>query len=213
LVARWIHEKSKRGNTTLVEVNCAAIPSELIESELFGHEKGSFTSAIKQRIGKFELANDSTLFLDEVGDMSLSAQAKVLRALQENKITRVGGEKDITVNPRVVAATNKDLKKEIEKGTFREDLYHRLSVIVIHVPSLNERKDDIPVIAETFLKEICSDYGMAQKSFTPEALKELQKLSWTGNIRELHNVIERLVILSDKKITDSDVRAHAVSAN
>lgn len=213
LVARWIHEKSKRANVPLVEVNCAAIPSELIESELFGHEKGSFTSAIKQRIGKFELANESTLFLDEVGDMSLSAQAKVLRALQENKITRVGGEKDITVNPRVIAATNKDLKKEIEKGTFREDLYHRLSVIVIHVPSLNERKDDIPLIAETFLKEICSDYGMAQKSFTSEAIKELQKLPWTGNIRELHNVVERLVILSDKKITDTDVKAHAVSAD
>lgn len=211
LVARWIHEKSKRAVASLVEVNCAAIPSELIESELFGHEKGSFTSAIKQRIGKFELANESTLFLDEVGDMSLSAQAKVLRALQENKITRVGGEKDITVNPRVIAATNKDLKKEIEKGNFREDLYHRLSVIVIHVPSLTERKEDIPLIAETFLKEICSDYGMAQKSFTPDALKELQKLPWTGNIRELRNVVERLVILSDKKITEADVKSHAVA--
>src|ERR1051326_8302564 len=178
LVARWIHEKSNRASGPLVEVNCAAIPSELIESELFGHEKGSFTSAIKQRIGKFEQANGGTLFLDEIGDMSLSAQAKVLRALQENKITRVGGEKEITVSPRVVAATNKDLKKEMEKGNFREDLYHRLSVIVIHVPSLNERKDDIPVLAEYFVKEICSDYGMPLKSFSPEALKELQKIDW-----------------------------------
>src|SRR5258708_1120101 len=176
LVARWIHEKSNRASGPLVEVNCAAIPSELIESELFGHEKGSFTSAIKQRIGKFELANNGTLFLDEIGDMSLSAQSKVLRALQENKITRVGGEKEIGVNPRVVAATNKDLKKEMEKGNFREDLYHRISVILIHVPSLNERKDDIPVLAEYFLKEICTDYGMPQKAFTPEALKELQKI-------------------------------------
>ena len=171
----------------------------------------SFTSAIKQRIGKFEQANDSTLFLDEIGDMSLSAQAKVLRALQENKITRVGGEKDITVNPRVIAATNKDLKKEIEKGNFREDLYHRLSVIVIHVPSLNERKDDIPLLAEYFVQEICGDYGMPQKTFSPEALKELQKINWTGNIRELRNVVERLVILCDKKITDKDVKAYAVA--
>jgi two-component system, NtrC family, nitrogen regulation response regulator NtrX len=209
LVARWIHEKSNRAAGPLVEVNCAAIPSELIESELFGHEKGAFTSAIKQRIGKFELANEGTLFLDEIGDMSLSAQAKVLRALQENKITRVGGEKEIAVSPRVVAATNKDLKKEMEKGNFREDLYHRLSVILIHVPSLNERKDDIPVLAAYFLKEICTDYGMAQKSFTPEALKELQKIDWAGNIRELRNVIERLVILCDKKITDKDVRTFA----
>lgn len=209
LVARWIHEKSNRAAGPLVEVNCAAIPSELIESELFGHEKGAFTSAIKQRIGKFELANEGTLFLDEIGDMSLSAQAKVLRALQENKITRVGGEKEITVSPRVVAATNKDLKKEMEKGNFREDLYHRLSVILINVPSLNERKDDIPLLAEYFLKEICSDYGMAQKSFAPEALTELQKIDWTGNIRELRNVIERLVILSDKKITDKDVKTFA----
>jgi DNA-binding NtrC family response regulator len=209
LVARWVHEKSKRANLPLVEVNCAAIPSELIESELFGHEKGSFTSAIKQRIGKFEQANDSTLFLDEIGDMSLSAQAKVLRALQENKITRVGGEKDITVNPRVIAATNKDLKNEIEKGNFREDLYHRLSVIVIHVPSLNERTNDIPLLAEYFVQEICSDYGMTQKTFSPESLKELQKINWTGNIRELRNVVERLVILCDKKITDKDVKTHA----
>jgi len=211
LVARWIHEKSKRANLLLVEVNCAAIPSELIESELFGHEKGSFTSAIKQRIGKFEQANDSTLFLDEIGDMSLSAQAKVLRALQENKITRVGGEKDIVVSPRVIAATNKDLKKEIAADNFREDLFHRLSVIVIHVPSLNERKDDIPLLAEFFVEEICSDYGMPQKTFSAEALKELQKIQWTGNIRELRNVVERLVILCDKKITDKDVKTYATS--
>ncbi len=209
LVAHWIHEKSNRTSGQLIEVNCAAIPSELIESELFGHEKGAFTSAIKQRIGKFELANEGTLFLDEIGDMSLSAQAKVLRALQENKITRVGGEKEITVSPRVVAATNKDLKKEIEKGDFREDLYHRLSVIVIHVPSLNERKDDIPVLAGYFVKEICEDYGMPLKTLTPEALKELQKINWTGNIRELRNVTERLVILCDKKITDKDVKQFA----
>ncbi len=212
LVARWIHEKSNRAAGVLVEVNCAAIPSELIESELFGHEKGAFTSAIKQRIGKFEQANQGTLFLDEIGDMSLSAQAKVLRALQENKITRVGGEKEINVNPRVVAATNKDLKKEIEKGNFREDLYHRLSVILIHVPSLNERKDDIPLLAEAFLKEICEDYGMPLKTYTAEALKELQKMTWTGNIRELRNVVERLVILCDKKITDKDVKMFAISA-
>ncbi len=205
LVARWIHEKSNRAEGQLIEVNCAAIPSELIESELFGHEKGAFTSAIKQRLGKFELANNGTLFLDEIGDMSLSAQSKVLRALQENKITRVGGEKEISVNPRVIAATNKDLKSEIEKGNFREDLYHRLSVILIHVPSLNERKDDIPTLAETFVKEICEDYGMPLKPLTADAIKELQKINWTGNIRELRNVAERLVILSDKKITDKDV--------
>ncbi len=205
LVARWIHEKSKRAAAQLIEVNCAAIPSELIESELFGHEKGAFTSAIKQRLGKFELANDGTLFLDEIGDMSLSAQSKVLRALQENKITRVGGEKEIQVNPRVIAATNKDLKAEMEKGNFREDLYHRLGVILIHVPSLNERKEDIPLLAESFVKEICEDYGMPVKQLTPDAMKELQKINWTGNIRELRNVAERLVILSDKKITDKDV--------
>ncbi|MBK7911165.1 sigma-54-dependent transcriptional regulator [Candidatus Pollutiaquabacter sp.] len=209
LVARWIHEKSNRAGGPLVEVNCAAIPSELIESELFGHEKGAFTSAIKQRIGKFEQASGGTLFLDEIGDMSLSAQAKVLRALQENKITRVGGEKEISVSPRVVAATNKDLKSEIAKGNFREDLYHRLSVILIHVPSLNERRDDIPMLAEHFMNEICDDYGMARKSFSPEALKELQKLDWTGNIRELRNIVERLVILCDKKITDKDVKQFA----
>ncbi len=205
LVARGIHEKSNRSNAPLIEVNCAAIPAELIESELFGHEKGAFTSAIKQRIGKFEQASGGTLFLDEIGDMSLSAQSKVLRALQENKITRVGGEKEISVSPRVVAATNRDLKIEIEKGNFREDLYHRLSVILIHVPSLNDRKDDIPILANYFLKEICDDYSMPVKTFTSEALKELQKINWTGNIRELRNVIERLVILSDVKITEKEV--------
>lgn len=205
LVARWIHEKSNRAAGPMVEVNCAAIPTELIESELFGHEKGAFTSAIKQRIGKFEQASGGTLFLDEIGDMSLSAQSKVLRALQENKITRVGGEKEISVSPRVVAATNRDLKIEIEKGNFREDLYHRLSVILIHVPSLNDRKDDIPILANYFLKEICDDYSVPLKSFSTEALKELQKINWTGNIRELRNVIERLVILSDVKITEKEV--------
>lgn len=209
LVARWIHEKSARATGPMVEVNCAAIPGELIESELFGHEKGSFTSAIKQRIGKFEQANQGTLFLDEIGDMSLSAQAKVLRALQENKITRVGGEKDITVSPRVLAATNKDLKKEIENGNFREDLYHRLSVIVIEVPALNQRKDDIPILAEHFLNELCDEYGMPKKSFSAEALKELQKIDWTGNIRELRNIVERLLILGDAKITDKDVKQYA----
>ena len=190
-------------------MNCAAIPSELIESELFGHEKGAFTSAIKQRIGKFEQADHGTLFLDEIGDMSLSAQAKVLRALQENKITRVGGEKEIQVSPRVLAATNKDLKAEIEKGNFREDLYHRLSVIVIHVPSLVERRDDIPILAEHFVKEICEDYGMPLKAFSADALQALQGKPWTGNIRELRNVIERLVILSDKKITEKEVNTFA----
>jgi DNA-binding NtrC family response regulator len=209
LVARWLHEKSLRANGPLIEVNCAAIPSELIESELFGHEKGAFTSAIKQRVGKFELAKDGTLFLDEIGDMSLSAQSKVLRALQENKITRVGGEKEISVNPRIIAATNKDLKSEIEKGNFREDLYHRLSVILIHVPALNDRKDDIPLLADHFIKEICEDYGMPLKKFSPEAIKELQKIDWTGNIRELHNVVERMVILCDKVISDKDVKSFA----
>jgi DNA-binding NtrC family response regulator len=205
LVARWIHEKGVRAKYPLIEVNCAAIPTELIESELFGHEKGAFTSAIKQRIGKFEQAHEGTLFLDEVGDMSLSAQAKVLRALQENKITRVGGEKDIDVNVRVIAATNKDLLKEIEKGTFRMDLYHRLSVILIHVPSLNERKDDIALLAERFVKEICEDSAVPRKSFTSGALNELKKINYTGNIRELRNVVERLVILSGTKITEEDV--------
>lgn len=209
LVARWIHERSNRANGPLVEVNCAAIPSELIESELFGHEKGAFTSAIKQRIGKFEQANGGTLFLDEIGDMSLSAQAKVLRALQENKITRVGGDKEIPVDVRVVAATNKDLLKEIEANTFRIDLYHRLSVILIHVPSLNDRKDDIPLLAEKFVKEICEDYGMPRKVITPKAMQEMQNITFTGNIRELRNVLERLVILSDQKITEEDVLAYA----
>jgi DNA-binding NtrC family response regulator len=209
LVARWIHEQSDRSSSPLIEVNCAAIPSELIESELFGHEKGAFTSAVKQRIGKFEQAHNGTLFMDEIGDMSLSAQAKVLRALQENKITRVGGEKDIAVNVRIIAATNKDLKKEIEKGNFREDLYHRLSVIVIHVPSLNERRDDIPMIADYFLEQICDEYKMPKKSFSAEAYEELKKINWTGNIRELRNVVERLIILCDKTITGADVQNFA----
>ncbi len=211
LVARWIHAQSQRNNTPLIEVNCAAIPSELIESELFGHEKGSFTSAIKQRIGKFELAHNGTLFLDEIGDMSLSAQSKVLRALQENKITRVGGEKELNVNVRVLAATNKDLKKEIAKGNFREDLYHRLSVIVMHVPSLNERRDDIPLIAEYFLEQICEDYRMPLKTLSAEAMEELQNINWTGNIRELRNVVERLIILCDKNITGADVQTYAMA--
>lgn len=209
LVARWLHEKSNRANAPLIEVNCAAIPSELIESELFGHEKGAFTSAVSQRKGKFEQAEGGTIFLDEIGDMSLSAQAKVLRALQENKITRVGGEKEIKVNVRVVAATNKDLQKEIAAGNFREDLYHRLSVILIHVPSLNDRKEDIPLLAEHFLKLICEDHGMPPKTFTKEAIKELQKINWTGNIREFRNVVERLIILCDKIILDKDVIAYA----
>lgn len=211
LVARWIHEKSNRANGPLIEVNCAAIPSELIESELFGHEKGSFTSAIKQRIGKFEQANGGTLFLDEIGDMSLSAQSKVLRALQENKITRVGGEKEIPVDVRIIAATNKDLFKEIELNNFRMDLYHRLSVIIIHVPTLNERTDDIPEIALSFLEEICDDYGVPQKTFSPEAMKALQANQWTGNIRELHNMVERLIILSGKEITEQDVLLHSIA--
>lgn len=208
LVARWIHERSNRAKGPLIEVNCAAIPAELIESELFGHEKGSFTSAVKQRIGKFEQANAGTLFLDEVGDMSLSAQAKVLRALQENKITRVGGDKDIDVNVRVICATNKDLLSEIDKGNFRLDLYHRLSVILIHIPSLNERLDDIPLLAEKFLKEVIEDNKLQPKSFTNEALEEMKKINWTGNIRELRNVVERLAILCDQKITENDVRSY-----
>lgn len=210
LVARWIHEKSNRSEAPLVEVNCAAIPSELIESELFGHEKGSFTSAIKQRIGKFEKANGGTLFLDEVGDMSLSAQAKVLRALQEGRITRVGGEKEITVDVRVIAATNKDLLKEVEEKNFRLDLYHRLSVIIIHVPSLNDRVDDVPVLTDYFLENICSDYGIAKKEINKDALKALQKHNWTGNIRELRNVVERLIILSGKTIMEADVNAYVI---
>ncbi|HVT84351.1 MAG TPA: sigma-54 dependent transcriptional regulator [Chitinophagaceae bacterium] len=210
LVARWIHEKSNRANGPLVEVNCAAIPSELIESELFGHEKGSFTSAIKQRIGKFEQANGGTLFLDEIGDMSLNAQAKVLRALQEGKITRVGADKDINVDVRVIAATNKDLLKEVDAKTFRLDLYHRLSVILIHVPSLNDRRDDIPLLVDQFLEDICTDYGSAKKQIDAEAIKLLQQYNWTGNIRELRNVVERLVILSGKSITAEDVKSYVL---
>lgn len=205
LVAREIHNKSARANAPLIEVNCAAIPSELIESELFGHEKGAFTSAIATRKGKFELAEGGTIFLDEIGDMSSSAQAKVLRALQENKITRVGGDKEIKVNVRIIAATNKDLKKEIEKGEFREDLFHRLNVIPIQVPSLNERIEDIPLLANHFLNLICTDHGVALKKITKEAINELQHRNWTGNIREFRNVIERLIILCDKEITQADV--------
>jgi two-component system nitrogen regulation response regulator NtrX len=210
LVARWIHEKSKRSDKLLVEVNCAAIPSELIESELFGHEKGSFTSAIKQRIGKFEQANDATLFLDEIGDMSLSAQAKVLRALQEHKISRVGGDKEIKVNVRVIAATNKDLKKEISENRFREDLYHRISVIVINVPPLRSRLDDIPILVDRFLSEIADEYGAKKKRITPEALEQLKGYSWSGNIRELRNVTERLVILSNETISKEEVIKYAL---
>lgn len=209
LVARWLHERSSRASAPLIEVNCAAIPSELIESELFGHEKGSFTSAVKQRIGKFESAHGGTLFLDEIGDMSHSAQAKVLRALQENKITRVGGEKEIEVDVRVIAATNKDLLKEIEAGNFRMDLYHRLSVILIHVPPLVDRKDDIPLLTQSFLEEICNEYGMPTKKVSDSALEALKALPWTGNIRELRNMVERLIILSDKTITENDVRSFA----
>jgi two-component system nitrogen regulation response regulator NtrX len=210
LVAHQIHEKSSRVKGPFVEVNCAAIPSELIESELFGHEKGSFTSAIKQRIGKFEQANGGTLFLDEIGDMSLSAQAKVLRALQENRITRVGSDKDIQVNVRVITATNKNIRKEIESNSFREDLYHRLSVILIHVPTLNEREDDIPLLAEHFNSLICKEYGMSKKTIKKDAIKELQKIEWTGNIREFRNVLERLIILCKDEITGTDVVAYAL---
>lgn len=209
LVARSLHDLSERKGNPFIEVNCAAIPSELIESELFGHEKGAFTSAVKQKKGKFELASGGTLFLDEIGDMSASAQAKVLRALQENVIQRVGGEKDIKVNARVVAATNKDLRKEIEEGNFREDLYHRLAVILIHVPSLNERREDIPLLADYFMTMICSEHGIARKSFDPKALEELQKIDWTGNIRELRNIVERLIILGGDEITGSDVKMFA----
>jgi len=209
LVARWLHEKSNRAEGPFVEVNCAAIPSELIESVLFGHEKGSFTSAIKQRKGDFEQATNGTIFLDEIGDMSLSAQAKVLRALQENKIMRVGGEKDIPVNVRVIAATNKNLLEEIENKTFREDLYHRLSVILIRVPSLNEREDDIPMLAHYFVEQICENNGRPPIQFTEQALEELKKIKWTGNIRELRNVVERLVILCDQQITAEDVLMYA----
>ncbi|MFK7899893.1 MAG: sigma-54-dependent transcriptional regulator [Cyclobacteriaceae bacterium] len=208
LVARQLHEKSERAKSPFVEVNCAAIPSELIESELFGHEKGAFTSAHKQRIGKFEQANGGTLFLDEIGDMSLSAQAKVLRALQESKITRVGGDKDIKVDVRVLAATNKDLKEEIAAKAFREDLYHRLSVIVIEVPPLKDRTDDIPHLVDKFLDDLSSDYGTAKKAIEKKALDYLQTLPWTGNIRELRNVIERLVIMSEDKITEADAKLY-----
>jgi two-component system, NtrC family, nitrogen regulation response regulator NtrX len=205
LVARWLHEKSNRTHGPIVEVNCAAIPSELIESELFGHEKGSFTSAVKQRIGKFEQANGGTLFLDEIGDMSLSAQAKVLRALQEGKITRVGADKDINVDVRVVAATNKDLMQEVEAKNFRLDLYHRLGVIMIHVPSLNQRRNDIPQLIEHFLHQVADEYGQPKKTIEQDAVVALQQHNWTGNIRELRNVVERLIILSGKTITLEDV--------
>jgi two-component system, NtrC family, nitrogen regulation response regulator NtrX len=209
LVARWLHEKSNRADGPFVEVNCAAIPSELIESELFGHEKGAFTSAIKQRKGKFEQADGGTIFLDEIGDMSLSAQAKVLRVLQENKISRVGSDKDINVNVRILAATNKNIKVEIEKSTFREDLYHRLSVILIDVPALNDRLEDIPVLADHFNQQICAEYGKAPKEITDDAIEEFRKINWTGNIREFRNVLERLVILCDQKIEGKDVKAFA----
>ena len=205
LVARWLHEKSERSKSSLVEVNCAAIPSELIESELFGHEKGSFTSAHKQRIGKFEQASGGTLFLDEIGDMSLSAQAKVLRALQDKKITRVGGDKSIKVDVRVLAATNKNLKEEIEEGNFREDLYHRLSVVVITVPALRERKEDISLLVHHFLDQVANEYGTSAKTISDDATDQLQKYNWSGNIRELRNVVERLVIMSGEEITKGDV--------
>lgn len=209
LVARWLHEKGNRANMPFIEVNCAAIPSELIESELFGHEKGAFTSAVKQHKGKFEQADGGTLFLDEIGDMSLSAQAKVLRVLQENKLTRVGSDKDINVKVRVIAATNKNLRDEIDKGNFREDLYHRLSVILIHVPSLAERRDDIPLLTNYFIKQICNESGMPMRSISPDALEEMKSYAWTGNIRELRNVVERLIILSrDNIITKADVLAY-----
>ncbi|MDR2585918.1 MAG: sigma-54 dependent transcriptional regulator [Prevotellaceae bacterium] len=209
LVARWLHEKSPRANMPFIEVNCAAIPGELIESELFGHEKGSFTSAIKQHKGKFEQADGGTLFLDEVGDMSLAAQAKVLRVLQEHRITRVGSDKDITVRVRVLAATNKDLLGEIERGNFREDLYHRLSVILIHVPPLAERLEDISLLSTYFLDQLCDEYGMGRRQITPDAVEELKKHEWRGNIRELRNVMERLLILSGKEIGKEDVLTYA----
>jgi DNA-binding NtrC family response regulator len=207
LVAHWLHQKSDRSNGPMIEVNCAAIPSELIESELFGHIKGAFTSANKDRAGKFETANKGTIFLDEIGDMSLSAQAKVLRALQESRIQRVGSDKDIKVDVRVIAATNKNLKKEIQEGRFREDLYHRLAVILIKVPPLNDRRDDIPVLVDYFAHKIALEQGTAKKSFSSEALKLLQAYDWTGNIRELRNVVERLIILGESEVTVSDVKA------
>ena len=209
LVARSLHDNSNRRKMQFIEVNCAAIPSELIESELFGHEKGAFTSAVKDKKGKFELASGGTLFLDEIGDMSASAQAKVLRALQENVIQRVGGERDIKVDCRVVAATNKDLRKEIEEGRFREDLYHRLAVILIHVPSLNERRGDIPLLAEHFMTMVCAEHGIPRKSYTEDALLALQQTDWSGNIRELRNIVERLIILCDNAITGEDVKMFA----
>ncbi|MCX7985729.1 MAG: sigma-54 dependent transcriptional regulator [Bacteroidales bacterium] len=209
LIARRIHDHSKRSNAPFVEVNCAAIPSELIESELFGHEKGSFTSAIKDRKGKFELANGGTLFLDEIGDMSLDAQAKVLRALQENKITRVGSEKEIKVDVRVIAATNKNMQEEIKANRFREDLFHRLSVVIINVPSLNDRKEDIPLLAQHFIELFCSEYGKPLKKIHPDAIAQLQQINWTGNIREFRNVIERLIIFCDNEITAKDVMTYA----
>lgn len=208
VVARWLHEKSNRSKAPFVEVNCAAIPSELIESELFGHEKGAFTSAIKQRKGKFEQADGGTIFLDEIGDMSLSAQAKVLRALQENRINRVGSDKDINVDVRIIAATNKNMSEEIKNNNFREDLYHRLSVIIIHVPTLDERKDDIPLLAEYFIEQICEEQAIAKKEISDDAVEELKNISWRGNIREFRNVIERLVILSGKIIEKNDVKAY-----
>ena len=209
LVAHWLHEKSDRTKAPMIEVNCAAIPSELIESELFGHVKGSFTGANKDRAGKFEAANGGTIFLDEIGDMSLSAQAKVLRALQENKISRVGSDKDIKVNVRVIAATNKNLTKEISEGKFREDLYHRLAVILIEVPSLNERRDDIPLLINFFAEQVAKEQGTAVKSFSEKAVKLLQEYSWTGNIRELRNVVERLIILGEKEVSENDVKLFA----
>ena len=209
LVARALHDNSNRSKASFIEVNCAAIPSELIESELFGHEKGAFTSAVKDKKGKFELASGGTLFLDEIGDMSLSAQAKVLRALQENLIQRVGGEKDIKVDCRILAATNKDLRTEISEGRFREDLFHRLAVIPIHVPSLNERKDDIPLLADYFLGKICDEHGIPLKQFLPDAYLALQSIDWTGNIRELRNIIERLIILCNDAISAEDVNRYA----
>jgi transcriptional regulator with GAF, ATPase, and Fis domain len=209
LVAHWLHQKSNRSSAPFIEVNCAAIPSELIESELFGHVKGAFTSAVKDRAGKFETANKGTIFLDEIGDMSLSAQAKVLRALQENKISRVGSDKEIKVDVRVLAATNKDLKKEIEEGKFREDLYHRLAVILIKVPALNERRDDIPLLIEHFSDKIASEQGTAQKNFSKKAIELLKGYDWTGNVRELRNVVERLIILGGKEVSEEDVKLFA----